>query len=374
MKKFFFLTPGCFDKGGISRYSRYQIDALRNVVGPDKLWVASLMGKTTDSFEESFDVDYSGTSNGKIQQIKFALFFIIKAIVHRPKVIHVAHINFSGLVVFIANLVGAKTVLNVYGLEIWSKLSRDATWGLKKVDYIISDCHNTKNYLVDNNIRRDEDITVIWDCVDIEKFKPASLDKLEQLAIDYQLPAKSEKMAILTLGRVSYAAKHKGYNRLIHAYAQLDTDKFYLVIAGKGDMVNELKELTVDLNISDSVYFAGMIHEEDMAAIYSYADIFSLVSEAGDKKGEGIPLTPIEAMACGTPIIVGDEDGSREAIIDENGICVASHDQKGYLEAVNTITSDVDTFSKKALEIATQVFSYTMFLEKHKTFYTALKN
>lgn len=74
------------------------------------------------------------------------------------------------------------------------------------------------------------------------------------------------------------------------------------------------------------------------------------------------------------PIIVGDEDGSREAIIDENGICVASHDQKGYLEAVNTITSDVDTFSKKALEIATQVFSYTMFLEKHKTFYTALKN
>ena len=117
-----------------------------------------------------------------------------------------------------------------------------------------------------------------------------------------------------------------------------------------------------------------MIHEEDMAAIYSYADIFSLVSEAGDKKGEGIPLTPIEAMACGTPIIVGDEDGSREAIIDENGICVASHDQKGYLEAVNTITSDVDTFSKKALEIATQVFSYTMFLEKHKTFYTALKN
>ena len=49
-----------------------------------------------------------------------------------------------------------------------------------------------------------------------------------------------------------------------------------------------------------------------MAHLYSLPDVFSLVSEVGKGMGEGIPLTPLEAMACGTPIIVGDEDGSKQ--------------------------------------------------------------
>lgn len=44
--------------------------------------------------------------------------------------------------------------------------------------------------------------------------------------------------------------------------------------------------------------------------------MFSLVTHAGPGAGEGIPLTPLEAAECGKPILVGDQDGSREAAED----------------------------------------------------------
>ena len=39
-----YLTPGCFDKGGISRYSRYQIECLREIHGEAAVTVQSLLG------------------------------------------------------------------------------------------------------------------------------------------------------------------------------------------------------------------------------------------------------------------------------------------------------------------------------------------
>ena len=48
--KYLYITPGCFDKGGISRYSRYQITAIREIFGYDKVSVFSLLGKNKHSF------------------------------------------------------------------------------------------------------------------------------------------------------------------------------------------------------------------------------------------------------------------------------------------------------------------------------------
>ena len=55
-----------------------------------------------------------------------------------------------------------------------------------------------------------------------------------------------------------------------------------------------------------------MVHEDDLPKFYRASRIFTLVSDRGKGRGEGIPLTPLEAMACGSPIIVGNQDGSQE--------------------------------------------------------------
>ena len=225
---------------------------------------------------------------------------------------------------------------------------------------------------MDNDIRQEKDITVIWDCVDLDKFQPQAPDVIQSVAEKYNIPTKSERRAIVTLGRLSRAAIHKGYHRLLETFAKLDQSRYYLVFAGKGDLVDELNRIASELTIQDNVYFTGMVHEEDMAGIYSYADIFSLVSEVGDKKGEGIPLTPLEAMACGTPIVVGNMDGSREAVFDNNGICIDSHNQNALLEAINTIASHIEKYSNAALRVSREYFSYKIFEAKHKAYYSKL--
>ncbi len=57
-----YLTPGCFDKGGVSRYSRYQIRCLRDWLGDDNVRVLSLMGPDEHSLETPMDVWWHGKS------------------------------------------------------------------------------------------------------------------------------------------------------------------------------------------------------------------------------------------------------------------------------------------------------------------------
>jgi len=373
--KVLYITPGCFDKGGISRYSRYQISAIRELFGKENAYIMSLLGPDKDQIEEDFEVEYSGSSiNSKWQQLKFSLYFFFKALLHRPSYILLAHVNMSGLAVLVSKLVRAKTILNVYGLELWGDISFDASWGLKRVDYIISDCHNTKNYLVKNKIRNESDITVIWDCVDLTKFKQSS-NNLSLIKKKYGIK-NDGRFTILTLGRLSYAAIHKGYHRLIEVLERLDQSKFYLVIAGKGDMMNDLKTLVKSKGMENSVCFTGMVNESDMAHLYSLPDVFSLVSEVGKGMGEGIPLTPLEAMACGTPIIVGDEDGSREAVFDsKNGYVISPNDLDSHVNHVKYLSENQNSLEQmgfEALRIANEEFSYSNFLKKHKLFFNTL--
>ena len=371
--KIVYITTGCFDKGGVSRYCRYQIVALREIYGRDSIFTMSLRGLEHDSIEEDFDVEYAGEGNSKLEQIKFGIKFAVKTFLLKPDIILCAHVNFSGMAVFFAKLIGAKTVLNVYGLELWSGLSKDAEYGLKRVDKIISDCHNTKNYLIKHSLRNEQDITVIWDCVNLNKFKPFEGD-FAALRNRYGIANEGKKI-ILTLGRICIEAKHKGYHRLIEMFSMLDQKRYYLVLAGKGNMVDELKQLVQSKGISDNVCFTGMINEVDMSALYSIADVFSLVSEVGVGMGEGIPLTPLEAMACGTPIVVGNQDGSSEAVYEnKNGYVIDSfnlHAHKIAIEKLTTGNGNID-YAFQSRQVAINLFSYERFKDENRDFFKKL--
>ncbi len=375
--KVLYITPGCFDKGGISRYSRYQITAIRELFGQENTYVMSLLGPDNQKIEENFDVEFYGLpNNSRWQQFKFTIHFFWKVLTLRPKTIVAAHVNLSGIAVIASKLIGAKTVLNVYGLELWSNMRFDASWGLRKVNSIISDCHNTKNYLVQKNIRDTSDITVIWDCVNLNKFKRTVTNQTE-LKKKYGINNGS-RFTILSLGRLSYAAKHKGYHRLIEVFEQLNQSNFYLVIAGKGDMLDELKRIVLSKGLEQSVCFTGMVHETDMAGLYSLPDVFSLVSEVGEGMGEGIPLTPLEAMACGSPIIVGNQDGSREAVFkSQNGFVIEPYDLDTHRVCIESMYNNEalnNNMRKAAAKVAHVEFSYERFLEEHKTFFRVIES
>ncbi|HEY7160861.1 MAG TPA: glycosyltransferase family 4 protein, partial [Acidobacteriota bacterium] len=261
--KVLYLTPGCFDKGGISRYSRYQIAALREIYGKENVVVFSLLGKEPDSIEEEINVQWTGNGPDIKSKLLFAKQTISRAISWKPDLIFCAHVNLSGLACVAAKLCKARTVLNVYGLEVRMKLSFDAAWGLKKSERVISDCYATAEHLFAEKLKEPANVVVIWDCISLDKFKPVKQVDAQVLS-KYNIPDPSDHFIVLTLGRLSLPdALYKGYDRLMKVMTDLFPryTKTVLVIAGRGNYRTELERMAKELKVEEKVKFTGSIDE-----------------------------------------------------------------------------------------------------------------
>jgi phosphatidylinositol alpha-1,6-mannosyltransferase len=369
--KVLFITPGCFDKGGISRYSQYQIQALMELVGKSQVKVLSLFGPGNDDLQPSFEVHWHGKSNDILSKVGLLMQCLWLCLSWRPRLIFIAHVNFSGMVYLLSRISNAITILNIYGLEIWGKLSWDAMMGLRNIHHIISDCHFTADYVRQMKTPVRSPITVIWDCVDLEKFntRPNDWKHLEE---KYKLPSRDHHFILLSLGRLSIDAAYKGYERLLNVFADLHPDfpDLKLIFAGKGNLIPVLREKAIQWQVQDHVYFPGSIDEDDLPGLYSYAHLFSLISHRDEQSGEGIPLTPLEAMACHVPILVGNQDGSQEAVIlSKNGFVLDPFALDDHAERIKSLIKDLalrEQLSNGARIVAEEHFSFPIFKEKHR--------
>jgi phosphatidylinositol alpha-1,6-mannosyltransferase len=366
--KILYLTPGCFDKGGISRYSRYQITALRELVGAANVKVHSILGPTHDDFEDDFEVTSYAGGLSTFNKFNYLRNVLTSALLHHPDVIFSAHINISGVTQLLAKLTGAKTVLNVYGLEVWSGLRRDAAWGLKTSDHVISDCNFTAQYLEEKRLRKKGTTSVIWDCVDLNRFFPAP--STSEVLKKYGIPDPAHGLNLLTLGRMTHDAAHKGYDRLLEVFARIagELPQLRLIYAGRGEMVDYLRKKVSELGLDGRVFFTGTIHEQDLPNVYRSSHLFSLVSDRGVGRGEGIPLTPLEAAACGVPILVGNHDGSQEAVEQGvNGYILNPFDLDSHAQAIISLSKN-EALRARMGEAAhrriVEDFAYPKFLEK----------
>ncbi len=365
------MSPGCFDKGGISRYNRYQITALREIVGAKNVKVFSLIAPAEGDFEDFFEVNWNGWGTARTSKAIYIARVLLCTYIWKPDVIWLGHVNLTEILVRFNLWNRVTSVLNIYGLEIWSGLRPKVELGLRKVNHVISDCYFTANYSEEAGFRPRNSIEVIWDCVDLTKFCKKKSDDFYK---KYHLPDPEKNPWVLTLGRISKTAAHKGYDRLMSVFEKVceQNKDAVLVYAGKGDLIEDLKKKAEELKISNRVFFSGMVHEEDISKFYSAAAIFSLVSDRGVGRGEGIPLTPLEAMACGTPIIVGNHDGSQEAIIHEkNGSCIDPFDFERHTSVIIDLLENKQNRmlkSNSATEIARAYFSYEGFKDKHILF------
>ena len=378
MPRILYLTPGCFDKGGISRYCRYQINALREIVGEKNVRVLSLQGPDKDAFESDFSVAWhSGVGGATLRnQLRFVAYALREVLIWRPQIIFCAHVNYTPVVSRLARLCDAAPVLNVYGLELWSGLSTSRTKHMKRMNYVIADCHATANHVRDQNMHPLPP-EVIWDCVDLQRFSPGPPAK--ELVERLNIPLE-ERRIVLTLGRLAVAARHKGYDRLIEIWGDIleRVPDAHLIFAGRGDDAERLKSKTAEMGLNESVTFTGSIDEGDLASIYRIASVFCLVSDKGPGRGEGIPLTPLEALATGVPILVGDEDGSLEAVDNaRNGFVVSPRDLASMTEALVTLLSEPRHIHAhrrtEARAVAEERFGYTAFVTKHRDFLDKIK-
>jgi len=92
----------------------------------------------------------------------------------------------------------------------------------------------------------------------------------------------------------------KNIEGLIRAFSQLQDKTYQLVIAGKKAwMYDQIFTLVKSLNLADRVIFTGFIEESEVPVLMTHAKTFCMPSFY---EGFGIPV--LEAMACGTPVVV----------------------------------------------------------------------
>jgi glycosyltransferase involved in cell wall biosynthesis len=181
---------------------------------------------------------------------------------------------------------------------------------------VITLSSSSKQEMVDKLRWRAENIGVISPGVD-PKFRPGD--------------AKSDAPLVVAVGRLM-PAKH--FDDIIRLLAPLRErlPGFELVIVGEGDERPKLESEIRRLGASDFVRLAGRISDEELISLYQRAWLLTAASEA-----EGWGMTITEAAACGTPAVVTDIGGHRDAVeAGVSGDLVPLADLGAVIEAVLT--------------------------------------
>ncbi|MGN6711815.1 glycosyltransferase family 4 protein [Anaerocolumna jejuensis] len=183
--------------------------------------------------------------------------------------------------------------------------------------------------------------------VDLDRYTPNYSEK-DVLTVNKKYGINEEY--ILYLGTLE---PRKNIGTLIDAYYLLikNNDRIpMLVIAGrKGWLYDEIYEKIKLYKLEDKVKFTGYITKEEAPIMLKGAMLFVFPSTY-----EGFGLPPLEAMACGTPVIISDA-ASLPEVVSDAGIKVSPHDSEELAKAMKQLIDAPelrDYYSKKGLRRA----------------------
>ena len=193
-----------------------------------------------------------------------------------------------------------------------------------------------------------------------------------------QIAAKAERPddmpkqgpVILFVGRL---VEKKGVHVLIDALAkgQPELDAAHVVVVGDGPMKPDLIAHAAARGIADRVHFLGARAHDRLPAYLASADVFALPSvHAADGDKDGLPVTLMEAAACGIPVVASDIGGVSEFLAHgHNGLLVPPGDAAALASGLSKILSSPavrEAFAASAL-VAAQAFDWRLIGERYAT-------
>ena len=152
----------------------------------------------------------------------------------------------------------------------------------------------------------------------------------------YAFKNKSRKKKILFVGRLS---QEKGLDKLLKAISMIKSScpKIFLEILGKGKEKEKLKELKKGMDIEDIINWSDYIEHKELKKKYQGADLFVLPSTAP----ENSPLSILESMSQGTPVITTNLGGQKELVKHgKTGFLVRPRDSKDLAQKIKIILED----------------------------------
>jgi glycosyltransferase involved in cell wall biosynthesis len=246
-------------------------------------------------------------------------------------------------------LASTRTLLTVHDLS-FIRDPDSATPGLRRYlstvvprsvgasQHVLADSQATKDDVVELYDTAPDKITVLYSGVDARFTPQKQRGEEERIRHRYKL---GHQPFILSLGTLQ---PRKNYSRLISAFARVaDVSKWIdgrpvshkLVIVGKqGWLFDSIKADISRLGVRTRIVFPGYVDDEDLPALYRAADLFVFPSLY-----EGFGLPPLEAMACGTPVITSNVSSLPE-VVGDAGLTVNPTDIYALANAMGQVLQD----------------------------------
>ncbi|MGI5912557.1 MAG: glycosyltransferase family 4 protein [Syntrophomonadaceae bacterium] len=170
----------------------------------------------------------------------------------------------------------------------------------------------------------------------------------------------------LIITMVARFSEQKDHILLLNAVKDIDIKNIKVQLIGDGTLLPNMKSLAKSLRISDRVQFLG--NRRDVPELLNQSDIFVLTS-----KWEGFPISILEAMRAGLPVICSDVGGCREAVEDgENGFLVPRGDGVMLANRLKQLIEDKDLrykMGQKGLLSFEKYFTVEKMAEKNERIY-----
>jgi glycosyltransferase involved in cell wall biosynthesis len=160
-------------------------------------------------------------------------------------------------------------------------------------------------------------------------FRPPAAEALAAFRTRHSLP----EQFVLYVGTLE---PRKNLTTLLDAYAQIARQSAVplLVGGGKGWMYDAVFARLEALGLRDRVHFVGYLDEEELPLWYAAARLFVFPSLY-----EGFGMPPLEAMACGTPVVTSNSSSLPE-VVGDAGLMVAPMDVDALADAIMRLLSD----------------------------------
>jgi glycosyltransferase involved in cell wall biosynthesis len=234
---------------------------------------------------------------------------------------------------------GFRTLNRLY-LRLFARLSA------RRARRVIAVSESTKRDVVEQYGVAPEKVDVVYNGVD-PVFRPLPADQVSAFRAHRGLPDHF----ILFVGTLE---PRKNIARLLQAYAQLPGARPpFMFVGGKGWFYDEIFTLVERLELGTEVHFVGYVPADDLPMWYNAADLFVYPSLY-----EGFGLPPLEAMACGTPVVTSTASSLPE-VVGQAALLVDPADTGALARAIERGLADADLRAQMRAEGLARVAGFS---------------
>ncbi len=309
-----------------------------------------------------FALTGSGPLREPVRTAQFAANCLSACAWYRPDGVISAHLNFGPAAALAKRLFGTPYTLVAHGIDVHPGLPLNTMSALRGADRIIAVSMWTRDRVLALGGIDPRKVEVLHNTIDDSRFsvgpKPSYLVRRHGIA-------ESERV-ILTVARLDAGERYKGCDRIIESMpAIIDAcGPVRFIIVGSGGDGARLALLARECHVEKAVIFAGFVPAQELVDYYRLADVFAMPST-----GEGFGIVFLEAMACGTPVLAGNRDGSVDAVDGGRlGVLVDPIDVGAVGRGISELLNrggppwwfDRDALSK----VATERFGYAAFVNR----------